>query len=51
MTVREHQNWLRQWLNQARAAVRSRDWLKASDCYRSAAFHANILKHLKEHRR
>ena len=43
----DHKLLLRDWLKLARRAVRERDWLRASDYYRSAAFHAHILKALK----
>lgn len=48
MTLREHESWKRHWLREAKKGVKDRDWLFASNCYRSAAFHAHILKTLKE---
>ena len=43
----DHKKLLADWLKIARLAVRQRDWLRASDYYRSAAFHSHILKALK----
>ena len=40
----EHRHWLRYWLNQARLNVKDRDWLRASDCYGSAAYHKRLLQ-------
>lgn len=41
--LKEHRYWLRYWLNQARLEVKSRCWIRASDAYRSAAFHRRML--------
>lgn len=48
MTLDGHKKWRRHWLLKARKEMRRRDWLRASDCFRSAAFHDHILKIFKE---
>ena len=47
MTVSEHRGWVRYWLRQARLYVKDREWLRASDAFRSAAFHQRILEIIK----
>jgi len=47
MTIKEHHKWQRYWLKCARDAVDKRDWLLASDYFRSAAFHSHVLEALK----
>jgi hypothetical protein len=41
--LKEHRHWLRYYLNQARLEVKSRCWIRASEAYRSAAFHRRLL--------
>jgi hypothetical protein len=43
MTRAEHQGWVRHWLKMARAEMKRRDWLAASNALRSAAFHQHVL--------
>jgi hypothetical protein len=51
MTLAEHEGWKRYWLKAARLHVAKREWLRASECYRSAAFHHHILKTLRSRKR
>ena len=44
MTIEGHREWRRKWLLTARKELRRRDWLRASDALRSAAFHDRILE-------
>lgn len=47
----ERRGWVRHYLKLAREAVARRDWLAASDFYRSAAFHSAIIDQSKKPRR
>lgn len=51
MTIKEHQYWVSQWLKLARAAVEKRDWLYASNCYKSVAHHSAVLAALRSKKR
>lgn len=42
MSRKDHEKWKRWWLKVAAKEVRRRDYLKASDAYRAAAFHQAI---------
>ena len=47
MTVNDHYKWMRYWLKIARAEVKLKNWLSASDCFRAAEHHSAVIQAVK----